>query len=77
MKRKVFEDRLDSEIGREFWMPMYQFDTLVDEGYDDILLITPGHRYLVALDDFLDFGYITNDGIESFYALGKSYISRV
>lgn len=74
MKRKVFEARTPVEIKHEIWMPLPQFDALVDEGYDDVLIITPLHRYLVSLDDFLDYGYLTNNGETEVYALGKAYI---
>lgn len=75
MRRKVGEVRLDSELNRELRLSTAEFDLLVDRGYDDILVITPSHRYLVSLDDFLDYGELFDNGVFEEYVLSKSFIA--
>jgi len=54
-----------------------EFDALVDEGYDDIVVITPKARYIASIDEWLDFGYIDLDGDTEVRVLHRSYMGGV
>jgi len=54
-----------------------EFDALVDEGYDDIVVITPRNRYIASIDEWLDYGYIDLDGDTEVRVLHRSYMSWV
>lgn len=76
MRRKVFELRLPVMLPR-VTMDADQFDWLLDAGYDDILVITPIHRYIASLDEWLDFGYVDSNENGEFRVLPKAYFGLV
>lgn len=56
-------------------MPVDEFDRLVDEGYDDIVVITPRQRYIASIDEWLDYSYIDLEDVDvEVRVLQKSYM---
>lgn len=43
--------------GVQFSMPTTEFDRLVDEGYETIVVVTPTTRYTATVDEWQDYGY--------------------
>ena len=64
------------DIGSNIIILSDEFDRLVDENYDDIIIITPARRYVSSLDDWLDYGYLDLSGDVEVRVLGRSYFGR-
>lgn len=77
MRRKVYDYHLSYELEHAFRISVAMFDSIVDKGFDDILVITPHHRYLVALDDILDYGHVEDEVGIDFYVISKAYVGLV
>ena len=53
-----------------------EFDRLVDEGYESILVVTPRARFIASVDEWLDYGFIDLDGDVEVRVLHRSYMGR-
>jgi hypothetical protein len=76
-KRKVHFIHIEREF-IHFPIEVAEFDALVDEGYDDIVIVSPKGRYIATVDEWLDYGYIDvndDDGTEV-RVLQRSYMAR-
>jgi hypothetical protein len=74
--RKVMTIKWPHDIGINVIIMCDEFDRLVDENYDDIVIVTPARRYVSSLDDWLDYGYIDIDGDVDVRVLGRAYFGR-
>jgi hypothetical protein len=73
---KVAHLRRPFPIGKELIVDRSEFDRLVDEGYEDMLIITPDSRYVVSIDDWLDYGYDAVHGGREVRMLHRSFLGR-
>lgn len=77
-KNNVFSIKIESDTFLAASMPTETFDSLVDEGYDDILIITPRHRYIASIDEWLDYSYIDlTEGDVECRVMHKAYMGLV
>lgn len=76
-KRKFYSVRIESDTFLSAHITSDDFDLLVDEGYDDILIITPRHRFIASIDEWLDYSYIDLDGDVEVRTMNKSYMGFV
>lgn len=74
--RKAAYVRWPKPIGQNVIVLLDEFDKLVDEGYDDIIILTPDSRWVASIDDFLDYGYIDLAGDVEVRVLHRSYLGR-
>lgn len=77
MRRKVHTVRLETPSFLAANIPTDDFDRLVDEGYDDILVITPRGRYVASIDEWLDYSYIDLDSDTEIRVMHRSYMGLV
>jgi hypothetical protein len=71
--RKVMTLKMPENLGPRCIIPSELFDQWIDEGYDDIVIICPSHRYVSTIDDWLDYGYIDLDYDVEVRVLPKAY----
>ena len=76
MKRKVHYVHVEKDFLAHS-IEVDEFDALVDEGYDDILVISPKGRFVASLDEWQDFGYIDLDDDVEVRVLHRSYMGMV
>jgi hypothetical protein len=76
MARKAAYVRWPRPIGQNVIVLLEEFDKLVDEGYDDIIIITPDNRYVASIDDFLDYGHLDVTGDVEVRVLHRSFLGR-
>lgn len=55
-KTTYFQDGESKAINDS--IPVEDFDQLVDDGYELIVIITPTKRYTASIDEWMDFGYL-------------------
>ena len=77
VRRKVHEVRINKNIIVAHQIEVNEFDRLLDEGYDDILVITLKDRFIASLEDWLDYGYVDLDGDAEVRVLHRSMMGRV
>lgn len=76
MSRKAYTVRYTKELDINVIVSADDFDRLIDEGYDDIIILTPKARWVVSIDEWLDYGYIDLDGDVDVRVLNRSYFGR-
>lgn len=75
MKRRVWTAKVDRPL-IAFTIGVDDFDELVNEGWDDIMVVTPHGRYVASLEDWLDYSYIDLDGDAEVRVMHFSYMGR-
>jgi hypothetical protein len=75
-RRKVHYIHIEKDF-LAYSIEVDEFDALVDEGYDDIMLVTPKGRFIASLDEWQEFGYIDIDQGSDVRVLQRSYMGRV
>lgn len=60
--------------GLSFFLEATDFDAMVDEGVDVLVIVTPSRRYVSAIDDWFDYGYHDLEGDVDVIVLNKSYM---
>ena len=73
-RRNAFFVHVDKDEFLAHAIEIDEFDRLVDEGYDDIVIVSPRGRYIASIDEWLDFGYIDLDGDTEIRVLHKSFM---
>lgn len=74
---RIHSIRVEKNIIQSASIEVDEFDSLVDDGYDDILVITLKARFVASLEDWLDYGYVDLEGDVEVRTLHRSYMSRV
>ncbi len=74
-RRKVHYIHVEKDF-QTFSIDVDEFDTIVDGGYDDILIVTPRARFIASVDEWLDYGYIDLDGDAEVRSLSRAYMGR-
>lgn len=72
---KVKTLNLPETRGLSFHMASSEFDSIVDGGFDVIVIVTPARRYVSNVDDWQDYGYYDLEVDEEIIVLNKSYMS--
>jgi hypothetical protein len=73
---KTYTIHVPDAKGLAYHLGSELFDSIVDGGYDIILLVTPTRRYITTVEDWQDYGYYDVDDGEDIIVLNKSYMSR-
>ena len=55
--KTTFFQKGDTKSINDF-IPVEDFDQLLDDGYELIVITTPSKRYTATVDDWLDYGYL-------------------
>lgn len=52
------------------------FDAILDQGFDDIAIVTPRGRWVASVDDWLDYSYFDNRNYQDIRVMNKSYMAK-
>lgn len=64
--------------GTRFCLRVGEFNDIVDQGYEFIVIVTPTHRWTSTVEDWQDYGYYSyedNGGQIEITCLSRGYMS--
>lgn len=61
MSGKSYILKRSEDVGLTFAINSDEFDRIVDDGYDFIVIVTPARRYTASIDDWYDYSWLDVD----------------